>query len=208
MTGMHPSIHIAAAREIDTVLALIEALLAELGQEGQEFARIDLDKLQRGLERATAPAVAPGPGRFLALLARDESGASVGVLTLSTSFAIYAGGEYGVIDEMYVKPEYRSRGIGRSLVEAAVDMVRQREWFRLRCDGAGRGGRRLGRTGSRRPGAPFLPAPGVRAHRPEAPAAGLSRRLPMLAVQWPLPYFEPEVSVFVVIESYVGPERR
>ena len=141
MTGMSPSIHIAEAREVDTVLALIEALLVELGDEGHEFAQIDRVKLRGGLEREMAPAAAlegdsaPSSGRFLALLAGDESGTPVGVLTLSTSFAIYAGGEYGVIDEMYVRPEHRSRGVGRSLVEAAVDIARQRGWFRLDVTG-------------------------------------------------------------------------
>ncbi len=112
-----------------------------MGDEGQEFDQIDLGRLQRALETEMATAgapgcdSAPGSGRFLALLARDESGTTVGVLTLSTSFAIYAGGEYGVIDEMYVRPECRSQGVGRKLVEAAMGIARQRGWFRLDVTG-------------------------------------------------------------------------
>ena len=115
--------------EIPTVLALVEALLAELGDEGQEFAGIDRDKLRVDLARNL------GSGRFLALLAKDASDAPIGVLTLSESFALYAGGEYGVIDEMYVRPEYRGRGVGRALVEAAVAIAQQRGWFRLDVTG-------------------------------------------------------------------------
>ncbi len=108
-------IETAAGHETGEVLALVEALLAELGEEGQEFAQIDRGRLERQLAEA---------GRFLALLARDESGAPIGVLTLSVSFAIYAGGEYGVIDEMYVLPGWRGQGVGTRLVEAAVQIAR------------------------------------------------------------------------------------
>ena len=76
-----------------------------------------------------------GCGRFLALLAKDKNGTAVGVLTLSTSFAIYAGGEYGVIDEMYVRPAHRGCGIGRRLVEEALSFARDRGWFRLDVTG-------------------------------------------------------------------------
>jgi GNAT superfamily N-acetyltransferase len=149
----------ARAHEAGAVLALIEALLAELGDEGQEFAQIDRDKLEGRLEREMAPAATlgcdsdPGSGRFLALLARDESGIPVGVLTLSTSFAVYAGGEYGVIDEMYVAPEYRSQGIGRGLVEAAVVVARRRGWFRLDVTGPVGAGAAVARASGGHPGA-------------------------------------------------------
>jgi GNAT superfamily N-acetyltransferase len=119
----------AEDHEIPTVLALVEALLVELGDEGQEFAGIGREKLQVDLLRNLES------GRFLALLARGASGAPIGVLTLSESFAVYAGGEYGVIDEMYVLPEHRGQGVGRALIEAAVAVARQRMWFRLDVTG-------------------------------------------------------------------------
>lgn len=134
-------IEIAQGCEIGTVLALIEELLAELGEEGQEFSGVDREKLQAdiqgnmGTDADAEPGSASGYGRFLALLAKDESGDAIGVLTLSASFALYAGGEYGVIDEMYVRPEYRCRGAGRQLLEAAVAIARRRRWFRLDVTG-------------------------------------------------------------------------
>ena len=157
-------IQAAQTHEAAIVFALIEALLTELGDEGQEFGQIDRDKLRRDLQRESVC------GRFLALLARDESGTPVGVLTLSTTFAIYAGGDHGVIDEMYVMPEYRSRRIGRSLVEAALDIAKQKGWFRLDVTGpvgAGRdsGARRGGPSGSQAAGDPVL-------SRPPAPHLG------------------------------------
>jgi GNAT superfamily N-acetyltransferase len=119
----------AQEHETAAVLALVQDLLAELGGEGHEFAGIDCDKLQMDIRRNL------GSGRFLALLAKDESGTAIGVLTLSDSFALYAGGEYGVIDEMYVRPDWRGQGVGRALVDEAVAVARERRWFRLDVTG-------------------------------------------------------------------------
>ncbi len=41
-------VDVAQRHEIETVLALIEELLAELGGEGREFARVHRGKLQDG----------------------------------------------------------------------------------------------------------------------------------------------------------------
>lgn len=128
---MSKRLHIARAQqhEIPAVLALIEALLAELGGEGQEFAGFDRDKLFRDLHHDLSQT--PEAGRFIALLALDESGTPVGVLTLSPCFAVYAGGEYGIVQEMYVLPAHRGMGVGRMLVESAAAFARERQWCRL-----------------------------------------------------------------------------
>jgi GNAT superfamily N-acetyltransferase len=76
-----------------------------------------------------------GPGRLLAVLAKDPSGVAVGVLTLTQSFALYAGGEYGVIDEMYVRPEYRGQDLERQLLDEAVAIAQRRRWFHLDITG-------------------------------------------------------------------------
>ncbi len=115
----------AAQRDLPTVLGLVDELLAELGEEGDEFSGTDRAKLLSDASDSLRS------GRFLALLARDESGSPLGVLTLSVTFAVYAGGEYGVIDEMYVRPGARCQGVGHRLVEEALGIARDRRWFRL-----------------------------------------------------------------------------
>ena len=116
-------------RELPVILALIDELLAELGAEGRDSAMIDRDRLRADAARNLAS------GRFLALLARDQSDTAIGVLTLSRNFALYAGGEYGVIDEMYVRPAHRGQGVGRALLAEAVAIARRERWFRLDVTG-------------------------------------------------------------------------
>ncbi|MFA0810228.1 GNAT family N-acetyltransferase [Microbulbifer epialgicus] len=67
---------------------------------------------------------------FHAFLYQAE-GTFVGVVTLSKSAAIYAGGYYGVIEEFYVKPEFRSKFIGKALLDRAITFARGQGWPRL-----------------------------------------------------------------------------
>jgi len=118
-------VEIVAAGTADrpAVVRLVARLLAELEDSPAEFAGLDEAGALRSLE---------ADGRALrAFLAREGVEEPVGVLTLTETFAIYAGGRYGVIDELYVAPEHRWRGIGRRLLEAAFEHGRARGWRRI-----------------------------------------------------------------------------
>src|SRR5262245_39019533 len=104
------------------VFDLVSRLLAELGEEGEETGALDERFLSGGWESERQ--------RHTAFVARQGQ-AVVGVMTISESFAIYANGHYGVINEMFVPPEYRSRGVGALLLEAAKDLGRRRGWRRI-----------------------------------------------------------------------------
>ncbi|WP_299948761.1 GNAT family N-acetyltransferase [uncultured Microbulbifer sp.] len=67
---------------------------------------------------------------FHAFLYQVE-GSFVGVITISKSAAIYAGGYYGVIEELYVEPEFRSKSIGKALLDETVSFAREQGWPRL-----------------------------------------------------------------------------
>ena len=56
---------------------------------------------------------------------------SVGVITLHECAAIYAGGIFGEISELYVAPEYRSLKIGDQLINEAKEYGRKNNWQRL-----------------------------------------------------------------------------
>ncbi len=56
---------------------------------------------------------------------------SLGFIALCESHSLYAEGAFGIIQELYVNPAYRSRGIGKRLVEAAVEHGKTQRWKRL-----------------------------------------------------------------------------
>lgn len=113
----------AGADDLPMVFRLVAALLKELGEEGEEAGELNVNALS-GLQRQLGD-------RYIALLAMTGSGIPAGVLTLSESFAIYANGRFGVINEMYVVPEYRDTRIGVSLISAAVSHGQRCGWHRI-----------------------------------------------------------------------------
>jgi GNAT superfamily N-acetyltransferase len=55
----------------------------------------------------------------------------VGVITVSTSAAIYAAGIVGTIQELYVVPALRSAAVGATLLSTVVEVGRASGWNRL-----------------------------------------------------------------------------
>jgi ribosomal protein S18 acetylase RimI-like enzyme len=70
-------------------------------------------------------------GRYFVLIARDRAGAASGFVALYESYALYAEGVYGTIPELYVRPEFRSLGIGCRLVQGAKAYGAERGWKRI-----------------------------------------------------------------------------
>src|SRR5262249_23567580 len=106
-----------------TVFGLVARLLEELGEEGRETGALDETALE-GRWREEAP-------RQFTFLALAPEGSAVGVATVAETFAIYAQGRYGIINEMYVTPGHRSAGVGAQLIEAVKTLGRTRGWRRI-----------------------------------------------------------------------------
>jgi GNAT superfamily N-acetyltransferase len=113
----------AAVEERERVVSLVEDLLAELEESPEEFQGIDRARVLKDLAGAG--------DRHTAFLAVEDGGRAVGVMTVMESFAIYAGGNYGTIDEMYVIPGFRSRGAGKLLIDAAKKLGLRKKWLRI-----------------------------------------------------------------------------
>ena len=69
---------------------------------------------------------------FAAFIAIDNGiSQPIGMITVAQATAIYNGGDFGVITELYVKAEYRSGGIGKLLIEKALDFAKSRSWEKV-----------------------------------------------------------------------------
>lgn len=66
-------------------------------------------------------------GIYTVLLAHAGD-AAVGVAAIAETHALYAEGKVGVIQECYVAPAYRSRAVGRALLDAAIALAPCKGW--------------------------------------------------------------------------------
>ena len=51
--------------------------------------------------------------------------------SLCESHSLYTEGAFGIIQELYVMPEYRSQSIGKDLVREIVEFAKTKDWKRL-----------------------------------------------------------------------------
>lgn len=112
----------ANSQHAKVIIQKIAALIKELG--GKAFFYNEAEVL--GFIE-----VSMANGKYIAYLAVDDSGKVVGVITLGESGAVYAGGKFGVIHELYIDPDMRSCGIGRLLIEKAKQKSLSLKWSRL-----------------------------------------------------------------------------
>lgn len=110
-------------QEAYTVFDWILRLLKELGDEGDDLGTLNEKKVLKEWEQAG--------DRYQVFAAKTSDGRIVGVMTLMETFAVYANGNYGIINEMYTDPEFRSAGVGARLIDAAKQYGRERGWERI-----------------------------------------------------------------------------
>ncbi|HEY5709720.1 MAG TPA: GNAT family N-acetyltransferase [Solirubrobacterales bacterium] len=118
------SVREASAQDAPAVAAAVAELLVELSGKGPAAA--ELEEATRELARDR------GVGALLVAEAGGEDGgAVVGVLAASWQHAIHVPGRYGTIQDLWVHPEWRSRAIGRDLIEAFCEVARREGAKRL-----------------------------------------------------------------------------
>ena len=118
------TIYIKHASTIDSQLVAQQVinLLAEL--DSLEITSFDLEHYTQVTKKLMSE------GKILALLAYKDDEV-IGVLTLNSCCAIYNGGEFGEICELYVKSEFRSAKVGKLLIDEAVKIAQQKGWGRI-----------------------------------------------------------------------------
>lgn len=113
-------VRLAGEGDVPAAAAAVGRLLDELGGEAPPATE---------LEAATRVLVErPEAG---ALLVAEAEGELIGVLAASWLHAIHVPGRYGVIQDLWVDPEWRSRAIGRDLVEAYAAIAREQGAARI-----------------------------------------------------------------------------
>lgn len=105
----------------EAVACLVLELLIELaGNQPNGYSQPALAETARMLLQEKA----------IAALLAEHAGHAIGVIVLNPCASLYAG-RFAEITELYVKPEFRSTGVGRKLLEAAVGIARANSWSRL-----------------------------------------------------------------------------
>jgi len=117
----------AGVKDAPQVAELIGALLDEIS------VAAGAPQFDVGIESLTTQARDfLASGHYTVLLASEsEASPPVGVLALYRAGTLYANGYFGVIAELYVCPPWRSRGIGRRLLDAAQRLAVIQGWTRL-----------------------------------------------------------------------------
>ena len=110
----------ASPADSEVVAELVYSLLMEFFSEQSHLFPIEK------MKNAAAELLIPGSGvwSFLAMNGNDV----VGMINLNECAAIYAGGRFGEITELYIKPEFRSKKVGEKLISKAKDFAREKKW--------------------------------------------------------------------------------
>ncbi len=120
------SVRLAQGEDAATVAGLVHSLLDELsGGKAPAVEEI--------VERAET--VLSGTGVVAAIAC--VGGEPIGVMTLNECAAIYAGGKFGEISELYVLPEMRSKGVAQRLLDYAQQEALARGWKRIEVGAPG-----------------------------------------------------------------------
>ena len=119
---MNSTFRKATEHDAECIAALIVKLTKEICElTATQHFDIDLDiTIQRCQKLITN-------GHYDAIIAFCDD-KPVAVVTMAETYALYAGGKVGIIQEFYVIPEQRSSGIGAKLVDQVRKHGLQYNW--------------------------------------------------------------------------------
>ena len=100
-------------------LELIQELLIELTGKNEN---LDTERILNDLKSYS--------DKFILLFLKFNQ-TIVGVITIQEAFAFYTDGKYGIINELYIKPNFRSKGYGEILIKETIKIAKHKDWKRL-----------------------------------------------------------------------------
>ena len=114
-------IRLGNIHDADLIAEMVARLLSELVGtpiEKENYLNVTLDLLDT-------------TNLYNVFLAFDNTNKCIGILSATESCSIYAEGRFGIIQELYVLPEYRSSTVGHRLISAVIDFGKTSNWKRL-----------------------------------------------------------------------------
>jgi ribosomal protein S18 acetylase RimI-like enzyme len=115
-----PTITLVDAETLDVVIDLLEAQLRE---HEITTSRDDL--------RAVAETVIADRRHGFLVVARAPDGSPIGVAYASSLLSLEHGGVSGWIEELYVLPQWRGKGIGSRLIAEVIARAKESGWRAL-----------------------------------------------------------------------------
>src|SRR4030042_2994041 len=112
----------ATASDAKVSVKLIKALLDELNGMPIKW---DTDKAESLCKKMISQE------DYVVFHSVNDQDKAVGLITIAESESLYAGGKIGIIQELYIVPEMRSQGLGKALVQKAVEHANNKKWKRL-----------------------------------------------------------------------------
>jgi len=125
---MSATIHVEKAGKDDatTVAVMVGELLDEImTATGTPAFNFNLEETTARVRDFIAS------GRYFVLIARDSVGKVCGFVAVYESQALYAEGRFGTLPELYVRPQYRSQGVGRRLLAGVKAFAAEQGWTRI-----------------------------------------------------------------------------
>ena len=103
------------------VYSLLEEIVSRTGTDHFEFNREKAKTLSKEFIESE---------KYFVFAALTED-TIVGCATVCESCSLYALGSFGIVQEFYVKPEFRSTGIGKDMLDAISNFAKTKKWQRL-----------------------------------------------------------------------------
>lgn len=120
------TIHRATVDDAWKVAVLVDELLTEISHAiGVQAFNYDLEEISIKLQDLIEQ------NKYFVFVACSGRNESIGLLTLYESYALYAGGAFGTIPELYVRPAYRSSKVGLRLLLHAREFAASKGWSHL-----------------------------------------------------------------------------
>ncbi|MFK7811864.1 MAG: GNAT family N-acetyltransferase [Maribacter sp.] len=115
----------ATIHQVQIVSDLVAELLTDFNDENNSNFIVDKAKLEKTARDLIKRS------NYGAFIAYNSENNPIGLITVAESFAIYNGGDFGVITEFYVDRNSRSNGIGKLLLNYAFDFSVSMNWNKV-----------------------------------------------------------------------------